>query len=49
MPIRFIGIWQCGQCGGGKAAGAIKGGAFQSNNAKMRARRLLAAGASQPK
>ena len=49
VPISAIGILHCGHCGGGKGAGGTNAGAVQSRRAKMRWRRLLAAGASHPK
>ena len=45
----FMGWWQDGQSGGGKAVGGIGGGGVQSSSARMRSQWVLPAGLSQPK
>ena len=49
VPIFVMGFLQSGHDGGDNGSGGTNGGAFQSRSAKMRWRRLVAAGASQPK
>ena len=49
VPIFVMGRLQSGHDGGGNGSGGTNGGGVQSRRAKMRWRRLLAAGASQPK